>query len=238
MKDVSYTESHTKENKDVSYEEYYAKNKWQQFLSYRESEFLRSFVASYFSGTKVRYLDFACGTGRIAAAIEDVVSESFGVDVSLPMLDQARKKLQNTTLINSDLLKEDGVLTGEFDLITAFRFFLNAEEELRDKALKVLCSLVKSDGIILFNNHRNSDSVLTKFKYRGKNRNFMSIQEMYDLAERNGLEIIEIYPIGFLSPYKFNLPRSFNNIIDRTLLKFKRFHSSCECPIAICKKRK
>src|SRR5438874_9368849 len=69
-----------------------------------------------------RYLDFACGTGRITQRVEPLAVESIGVDVSESMLAAARLKCQKTRFVCVDLTREEPDL-GTFDLVTSFRFF-------------------------------------------------------------------------------------------------------------------
>ena len=71
------------------------------------------------------------------------------------MLEEAQRKLKRTEIIQADITKEDIFAGREFNLITAFRFFLNAEENLRKDALNTITSLLSEDGYFVFNNHRN-----------------------------------------------------------------------------------
>ena len=50
-----------------------------------EEEYLRDMIPRLTRGGG-RYLDFACGTGRITAIVAPLVGESVGVDVSESML--------------------------------------------------------------------------------------------------------------------------------------------------------
>src|SRR5947209_6520021 len=44
-----------------------------------------------------RYLDFACGTGRITRLLEAMAERSYGIDVSPGMLELARRRCPRTT---------------------------------------------------------------------------------------------------------------------------------------------
>jgi len=108
-----------------------------------------------------KYIDFACGTGRITSFIEPFVDVSIGIDVSGAMMKEAREKLRKTELLNLDILANDPgqKILEDADLITAFRFVLNAEPDLRAKALTKLSGFLGREGILVFNVHGNRHSI-------------------------------------------------------------------------------
>lgn len=234
----SYADSHKKHGKGVSYDEHYATNPWRRFLWSREQLALNDLVDEFFKDGDIHLLDFACGTGRIVRFLEDRVTEAVGVDVSESMLEEARAKLMRTELIQADITKENILKGRKFNLITAFRFFLNAEPELRQAALKALVSLLDENGYFVFNIHRNQTSPLARFKYKRshKKRNFMSMQEVRDMAGEAGLKIVKIYPVGFLPLYKIKLPHVLNSAIDSIGTKFAFLQDYSESPIMVCKR--
>lgn len=232
-----YINSHKKDGKGAQYEEHYNTDRWYLSLWRQEQHALKDFIKTYLGGRQIHLLDFACGTGRICGFLEHYTATAVGVDVSESMLKIARQNLKRTELILADITN-DPVLRGrKFNLITAFRFFLNAEPDLRKAALRALVPLLADDGYFVFNNHRNSTSPLVRFKYgRSKRpRNFMSMQEMHELANEFGLEIIKIYPVGFLPLPKVKLPPAINNAIDNILGQVKFLQNFSESPIAICR---
>src|SRR4051812_33479433 len=77
--------------------------------------------------TRERYLDFACGTGRVTGFLAPLFDTTVGVDISEPMLEVARAQLPNATFVKADVREAQVELGGPFDLITAFRFLLNAD---------------------------------------------------------------------------------------------------------------
>jgi SAM-dependent methyltransferase len=236
--DKSFTDSHKQEGKGAGYDERYSTDPWRRFLWSQEQRVLKDFADTCLKDKEIHLLDFACGTGRICEFFEPYVKTAIGVDVSPSMLEIARQKLKRTQIIEADITKDAAVLSGrKFNLITAFRFFLNAEPELRNGVMRTLVPLLANDGYFVFNNQRNSTSPLLRFKYRRRHnqRNFMSMQEMHDLARQFGLEIIKIYPIGFLPLPKVKLPERCNNVIDRIGRKCKCLENYSESPIAICR---
>jgi 2-polyprenyl-3-methyl-5-hydroxy-6-metoxy-1,4-benzoquinol methylase len=168
----------------------------------------------------LRMLDFACGTGRILQFFENQVDSAVGIDISETMLAEAKSHLHRTELLQADLTREPVLAGRQFELITAFRFFPNAEPSLREEVMQELVTLLAKDGILVMNNHlRCSGSklrvrrALHRFAKRGKDRDLhcMSDAEVEALAERFGLSIVEIHPLGVLPVLKEKrpiLPRS------------------------------
>lgn len=233
----SYVDSHKEEGKGAAYDEHYSTNQWRRFLWSREQIAMTSFLTTYFKNREINLLDFACGTCRITSFLEDRVTTAVGVDTSKSMLDIAKQKLKRTELIQADITKNNVLKGRKFNLITAFRFFLNAEPELRREVLKALVPLLEEDGYFVFNNHRNRTSPLVRLKYNQchRRRNFMSMQEMNNMVQEVGLKIVRIYPIGFLPLYKIKLPQALNNVIDSIATKFMFLQDFSESPIMVCK---
>jgi SAM-dependent methyltransferase len=233
----SYIESHKKKDKGKSYDAHYREIAHRKFLWEREQRALISILDTFLKGCEIHLLDFGCGTGRVTSFLESRVKQAVGVDVSDEMLSEARKKLTRTELIKADIISENALQGRKFNLITAFRFFLNAEPELRNAAMQALIPLLENNGFLVFNNHRNITSPLMKFKYKCSkgDLNFMTMQEMHDLAGRNGLEIVRIYPVGFFPLLNNKMPQIFNHIIDDIAISFSSLRNYSESPIAVCK---
>ncbi|MBN2315977.1 MAG: class I SAM-dependent methyltransferase [Sedimentisphaerales bacterium] len=242
---ISYRDSHTYPAKGAEYERHYETQAWDRFLWSREREILLTVLTKYFAGRDVHLLDFACGTGRITSLLEDHVTTSTGVDVSGSMLAVARQKLKRTEIIEADITVDNLFKPKQFNLITAFRFFLNAEPELRSTAIEALADLLTEDGILVFNNHHNLGSPWIKLLYAHhlqKNPegiyNVMSIDQMKDLVESAGLEIVELYPVGFFHPPKVPVSYRLNRAIDNVACKFKCLSRFSENPIVVCRRFK
>ena len=241
---ISYRDSHTYPAKGAEYERHYETQAWDRFLWSREREILLKILAKYFASRDVHLLDFACGTGRITSLLEDCVTTSTGVDVSSSMLAVARQKLKHTEIIEADITVDNIFKPKPFNFITAFRFFLNAEPELRSMTIETLADLLTDDGILVFNNHHNLGSPWIKLlhtRHRQKNPegtfNVMSIEQMKDLVESAGLKIAELYPVGFFHPPKVPVSYRLNRVIDNIACKFKCLDRFSENPIVVCRKR-
>ena len=238
-RDNSYRCSHQSPMRGEYYDELFETSSWVKFIWQREQDTLVKVLNDFYRNKKITLLDFACGTGRITEFLEDKVNYSTSVDVSESMLKIARKKLKLTKIIKADLTNNNILIGKKYNLITAFRFFLNAELELRREVLEVIVSLLSQDGYFLFNIHQNWGSPIVKLKYLysklklNDNYNVLCVREMNILLKEFGLEIVKIYPIGFLRTPKLELPEDVYNRIENIILKFKLFTQLSESPIII-----
>jgi len=209
MKGYSYRNHFANPNKAVEYERVdlagYSEILWQI-----EKEFLKSFMTKFRSRhQRIDMLDFACGTGRITLFMEEFVDSSVGVDVSRSMLDVAATKVARSTLVCRDLTITAPVANETYDLITAFRFVLNAEPDLRIAAFRALAARLKDrSSRLIFNNHGNPIShrvftlpVQAAPLLLGPHRsegNFMTHSSVMDLLNAVGLEMEQVYGYGLL----------------------------------------
>jgi SAM-dependent methyltransferase len=153
------------------------------------------------AGPHRKCLDFACGTGRIASVAAEFYAEVVGVDVSKPMLACAHVP-GNVRLYCVDMTVHS--LRETFDAVTAFRFFLNAEQRLRREALKAIRSHLNANGVLVCNIHMNASSpmgIATRIASRiprSRERNTMSVGEFSTLLTSVGFTIEQIIPYGYL----------------------------------------
>ena len=120
----SYRESHL--HKGWGYHTTFSSLRYRATIWRLEQRLLFEIVRDNFPTEPPRYLDFACGTGRILGHLAPYCESALGVDVSASMLDVARRKVKRAEIIEADLTRDDRLCGQEFDLITAFRFFPNA----------------------------------------------------------------------------------------------------------------
>lgn len=240
---ISYKESHKYVAKGAEYEEHYEKQPWDRFLWSREQEIILQILDKYFASREIHLLDFACGTGRIAGFLEDRVTTSTGIDVSDSMLAIAGNKLHRTEIVNADITEENILKPRKFNLITSFRFFLNAEPQLRTSAMGAIAELLTDDGYLIFNNHHSVGSPWIRLlnawhlkKDPEGTFNVMSIDQMAELAAGAGMEIVEIYPAGFFHPPKLPVSYRLNHAIDSIASKFEYLTRFSENPVAVCRK--
>ena len=161
---------------------------------------------------EIDYLDFACGTGRVLAFVANRTGTATGVDVSDSMLEVAARGAAGAELISADITRDSSPLRGRsFDLITAFRFFPNAEPGLRSEAIAALAGCLKPGGRLVFNNHRCLSSLrhrLVRALTLGrKGRTGMSRREVLELVAGAGLEIERVEHAGVVPEYEWLLLR-------------------------------
>jgi SAM-dependent methyltransferase len=176
----------------------------------------------------VRLLDFACGTGRVLSALEPLVGAADGVDISENMVAVARGKCPKARLLVGDILAQTELLQGTYDLITCFRFVLNAEPGLRGRVLRRLRQVLRApDGLLLVNVHGNSRSlrhpaiVWRRWREHGGNGrtmlNEMSPAAAKQLLAESGFEVVQQIGFGVLPPTLYRTPlRRMVAAVDRT----------------------
>jgi SAM-dependent methyltransferase len=159
-----------------------------------------------------KYLDFACGTGRVIAAVEHLATESLGLDISPTMLAAAGGKVHRSTLKAGDILTDPGLADADYDVITVFRFFLGTEPEMRHAVLAALASRLRgADSRLIFNMHGNRYSALAlanlrRLVLRQPFTGSMSIGEVRRLVDDAGLEIESTYGFGLCPPRLYRTP--------------------------------
>ncbi|MCA9061896.1 MAG: class I SAM-dependent methyltransferase [Planctomycetaceae bacterium] len=192
-----YRTSHLSRGED--YHEMFEQNVRRRCLWRIEQQALSEIIQLCGPKETVRHLDFACGTGRILRHLERFVSRSVGIDVSASMLNIARRESPAATLLVGDLTVNPSLLSDqEFDLITAFRFFPNAEPELRTSSIRALANRLSPGGCLVFNNHRSTTSIRCRAArcVRGRADYGMSPQEVSSLTQDAGLVITRQFHTG------------------------------------------
>lgn len=238
----SYLYSHTSPGKGIQYDDFYLNDKWHAYMWSQEKRVLDSILHTLFKELRITLLDFACGTGRITEHLEGRVEQSVGTDVSEAMLSIASKKLRKTRLHKIDLCTSNPFAPATFNLITAFRFFSNAEPELRKKALNALRPLLSQDGYLVFNNHNNPNSLYIKAArlkcyIQGKRikKDTFSIKDCAKLLDEVGMQIYKIYSVGLIHIPRLNVPSYFYSIADKFGSLNSHFSRNSESPIIVAR---
>lgn len=166
---------------------------------------------------EIAALDFACGSGRVLSYLEGRIGVAVGVDVSASMLEIAATHVRKSRLVCADITSsvpqghqaEEKVGSG-YDIITAFRFFLNAEPQLRFAAMTALRKLLKSgDSRLVFTvqAHVPSHKSISKFVSRARLRardgkvgaEYMTEDEVLRLVRAAGLELEQFFGYDLVS---------------------------------------
>lgn len=240
----SYRTSHASpgygEHYSKTYEHGYYAHQWELI----ERPLLRTVFARVKDSDKVRYLDFACGTGRILGVGEEFFADTTGVDVSDEMLRVAAQNCTKSKLIRQDITRLP--LKAEYDIITAFRFFLNAEPELTDEVLGALYGLLpEKDGSMFINIHVNRSSPLgliyeLRNTLLGENRaNTMSYSNFATTLEHNGFLIENVYWYSFLPRLGWRFERVTKHMmvpLERAFQLLPFCNRFAQCYLVECRK--
>lgn len=209
MDHESYRQVHQSAAAAESYaSEVYSPGTWDSWLWDHEKRVLDRIWAIHGLDRSV-HLDFACGSGRVLQWAESRTSRSVGVDVSGSMLSQARAQGTRSRLIEADLTTSTVTLPGPFDVVTAFRFFLNAEPSLREDAMEALRRRIRPEGLLIANNHLSARSMhrLVQALPRKRSPSPMRDDELTDLASRHAFELVGQYGVGLVSRGAFRILR-------------------------------
>ena len=163
------------------------------------------------------------------------------------MLEQARHNAEGAELILGDLTSEPVVGDRRFDVITAFRFFVNAQDSLRESAMGAIAGRLAEGGYFVFNNHVNRNSLfsrvvlLSKWLRGDRSGAFrtMSLGETRALLKRHGLEVVTTRHRGVLPVFNdeservpFGLLRPLENVFS----KFRIFRPVSRYVIFVCRR--
>lgn len=185
----------------------YGRLSWSSLLWQVEQEQLRMILDD--AGNvprRERYLDFACGTGRVTAYCDRYFQHSAGLDISESMVSVAREKYPYLEFLVGDFTNQPHVAGDDYDLITAFRFVLNADESDRIAALRWFRSLLRDESSrIILNNHSAAAShkaipyVLRRLRGRIRTTGrILSHREISRMADAAGLRIVEKRGLGVI----------------------------------------
>jgi SAM-dependent methyltransferase len=130
-------------------------------LNWSAEQRLLDLVFARHLGRPQRAVDFACGTGRILGYLEQRVPDALGVDVSPAMLELARDRCRSPVVCHD--VTVDTLELPPVDLVTAFRFFLNAQPELRQQALRWIAGVLAPGGALVANAHLNPASLRGRY---------------------------------------------------------------------------
>jgi SAM-dependent methyltransferase len=158
-------------------------------------------------------LDFACGSGRLTHFLEEFTNRIRGADISKEMLEVAAQRCQKATFACGDVCSDESFVGTGYNLVTAFRFFLNVEPPLRTKVLSVLRKAIDAEkGLFIFNIHGSSCS-LRHFVIQRRRRqlarqpdkipadvmlNEIHPSEMENMLRSNGFAVVKTIGFGLL----------------------------------------
>jgi predicted TPR repeat methyltransferase len=234
-----YTDRHKGKGRDYHSRFSPEVNPYRAMVWRLEQVALHDILGTHLSQRKIAHLDFACGTGRILEHLRDDVASATGVDVSSSMMEVARQVAPAAELIEADLTQRDVLNDRRFDLITAFRFFPNAEPELRRAVCSVLARHLSPAGVLVFNNHKNRNSVprrISRLLGREDSRGTMTHAEVAELVTGAGLRIVQMIPLAIVPATQNHplLPIAFLESLERSMRRFSRLAPIAQDVIYVC----
>ncbi|MCZ0737148.1 class I SAM-dependent DNA methyltransferase [Phreatobacter sp. AB_2022a] len=199
----SYRDSHSAPGYARLYDRTFAEGYYARLWNDVERPLVQSILAGLAAGGARRSLDFACGTGRILALHEAIFDDVVGNDVSAEMAARARERCPRARIVVGDVTAQGaGRVPRDRQVCTAFRFFLNAEPELRHAAMAALRDCLVRDGHLVANFHVNSISPMGRL-YRVRNalarrtiNNVMSEGEAVALFRSHGFAVEAVHRYG------------------------------------------
>ena len=154
------------------------------------------------------------------------------------MLEIAKNNCKKACIIQEDLTKNDVLDDQLFNLITAFRFFPNAQSELRIEAITILKKHLREDGYLVFNNHKCLTSTRSRIaKIIGRHEiHGMRHSEVEQLLAHAGLRIVKTYHTGVFpsSENRQIIPPFLLTVIETIASKFKPLEYLAENILYVC----
>jgi SAM-dependent methyltransferase len=238
---TDYRSSHLDARCPAAFDGHYVTGHGHLYWNHFERPYLAELFARLGREYAGRYLDFACGTGRIMELASPHFGETVGIDVSEPMLAEARRRVPGARLILADVMT-DPPDVGSFQVISLFRFILSAEDHLREGVLRWLRTAIAPDGVLVVNNHLNKWS-LTGVRHRvrnvlqGRRGSPPTHGYMESLLRRGGFEIVERYGFGILPPWRNTRPSVSAPLLhmERVLGKSKGLQAYAKDQIYVCR---
>ncbi len=207
----TYREQFSDKSAAAEYERTYTEPTYSNLLWEIEKDLLTDVVSKMRTTHQhIEYLDFAAGSGRVISFVEDLVDSATGIEISPAMAAIAQEKLDCGTMIVKDITADEDEMENQYDLITTFRFILNAEPALRIAGMKALVKRLRNqDSMIVFDNHGSllSHKALMwpvhKIRTAGKGYqtegNYLTDRQVQRLAREVGLRIERSVGFGVLS---------------------------------------
>ena len=192
---MTYRDSHV--GKGADYDLALARDPFDAYMARREREIVLALLARLQRAGVRRSLDFACGTGRITQLLDGVVEACFAVDVSDSMVAPARAKCPRTQFFIQDIIDRP-LPIAPVQLVTAFRFFGNAEDSLRARALQAIHRYLVPGGYLLLNDHENPWTVqrLARRLVGDRSRADLHHWKLRGLLRRAGFHVRRTYGVG------------------------------------------
>jgi predicted TPR repeat methyltransferase len=187
----------------------YAPDSYSSAINRRQRAYLRALVKRAFPYRRPAQHDFACGTGRAIRLLHGLVRAAHGYDTSAAMLAKARELGAFAELHQ---LPADGPTPAPVNpeaptIVTIFRLLLNAEPEVRERALAFAAQALpdSESGLLVVENHGNRRSLRHLRHRRNADQRWyaeLSHTEVAALLAGHGFSIVQrrgfsLFPQGW-----------------------------------------
>lgn len=217
--EVGYSGSHQASTRALTYDIELSAGYQGGLWTTRERDLVLGIISEVRRRGAESFVDLACGTGRILEVGVAAGLHAHGVDVSAAMLDACRRRIPGAALSHAHL--GDFRPEGPQDLVTLFRFFTNAEPELREEAVATAHRLLVPGGVFVSNVHLQVTSPggaarqLARAARRAEYPRPYSWRRHRRLLEHAGFVVERIEPYGLLPNIGRIAPRSYSVISSR-----------------------
>jgi hypothetical protein len=161
------------------------------------------------------------------------------------MLKIARESLPEVKFYQADITREN-IFNKKFKIITAFRFLLNAQPELREQCLGYFYDHLCDDGVLIVNNHLRYASakgrLIALLQRSGiwQERNYLKDAEFKSIMEKHGFKISKVFSFCLI-PGSQSLPPVSDKLqarLEKMFCRFLKLQKYAEQSVYICKKNK
>jgi ubiquinone/menaquinone biosynthesis C-methylase UbiE len=233
---ADYRDCHTGNDAAQGYQRTYASGYYAAQWERLEKPLLASLFAERKAAGARRMLDIACGQGRITLFGAEFFDFVQGIDYSPEMLAVARERStigpgSAARAVRFDVADVSQFTADEpFDVITAFRFFLNAGESLRREALNCVRRNIAPGGVLITNVHVSAASPLGLYwsarnaagrlvgKPHDPVRNVIALSDFRRLLASEGFEITSVVRYSLLP----RIGRLTDSFAERHIEQFDR----------------
>lgn len=236
----SYSFSHQDAKIANYYKKLYSPGTYAYCIWELEKEILKKIFAKLQNKAKGNLLlDFACGTGRVAQFIAEQFPNLhvYGIDISKSMINIAKNNLKQSKIHNleyhvGDMISHPNKFKElkNVQYITAFRFFLNAEPQLREAALSAFRKL-NDQHFLIFNIHALVPSLIYLEHTIERIKRLRNPERKYPLNKLSHIQVKRLlarhgYKIEQFIPVTWFIPRLYRWIAKNHCKRLKMLNSS------------
>jgi SAM-dependent methyltransferase len=139
--------------------------------------------------------DMGCGPGQAARYLHERGAQACGVDLSLAMVEQARRLNPGIPFEQGDMLALAGVADDSYGGMAAFYSIIHVARPVLNQACRELKRVLRPGGILLLTFHIGRETI-HRDEWWGKDVSldfiFFETEEMKDHLKRAGFELQEV----------------------------------------------